>query len=154
MRTYSHGGDICAFAKEQNIAIDAVIDLSSNINFTSPKIGKINPAVASYPNYDKLLTTLATHYGVRKEQVGLFNGGSSAIFSLMEHLSESKCYIYSPAYVEYKKAASLYNKQVIPIDRYSALNTKIDKNSLVVFVNPATPDGVYYKMRPLLQRWQ
>ncbi|MGM0623272.1 MAG: aminotransferase class I/II-fold pyridoxal phosphate-dependent enzyme, partial [Campylobacterota bacterium] len=36
----------------------------------------------------------------------------------------------------------------------NALDTKIDKNSLVVFVNPATPDGVYYKMRPLLQRWQ
>ena len=38
MKTYEHGGQIEAFAKEIGCKIEEVIDLSSNINFVKPHI--------------------------------------------------------------------------------------------------------------------
>ena len=83
----------------------------------------------------------------------LFNGGSSAIFSLIRFFDPPTCTIYSPAYLEYKKASLLYGKKVILIDRFESMDTEVEENSLVVFVNPSTPDGRYYAIGELMERW-
>ena len=160
MTTFEHGGDVTAFAKACSCEVSEVIDLSSNINFVKPTIATdFNSLdIASYPNYDALYEAVASHYAVKVEEMELFNGGSSAIFSLFRWLSLSKpnpqCTIYSPAYLEYKKAAKLFGYELHIIDRFNHLDEEVKKNSLIIFVNPSTPDGMYYDIESLLQKWQ
>ena len=163
MTPYQHGGNITAFARSCGCRPDEVIDLSSNINFITPRIDVDFNAlsIAPYPDYTDFYRTLAAHMGVSAEQMEVFNGGSSAIFSLYatftSHLSPLTSHltnvIYAPAYLEYKKAADRFGFNVQIVDRFSAMEAVVPEGSWVVFVNPATPDGAWYSMEPLLERW-
>ncbi len=154
--SFKHGGDIEAFASDINCSIDDVIDLSSNINFVRPDINfDLNSiSLNSYPKYDKLYNSIAKHFEVDANEFELYNGGSSAIFTLLSYFKHHNCYIYSPAYLEYKKAALASNKNVELINRFVELEKDIEQNSLVVFVNPSTPDGTLYDMESLLELWE
>lgn len=156
MKTFEHGGQIEAFAKALGCEVHEVIDLSSNINFVQPTIHlDFNTLdISSYPTYDALYEAIASNYGIKKEQMELFNGGSSAIFTLFRHLQLSKCTIYSPAYLEYKKAAKSFGYELQLINRFNHFDAGIEPNSLVVFVNPSTPDGRYYDIEILLEYWK
>ncbi len=162
MRPFEHGGDVVAFAKACSCDASEVVDLSSNINFVKPHINvDFNTLdVSSYPNYDALYETVASHYAVKVEEMELFNGGSSAIFTLLRHIKGSHeglplhCTIYSPAYLEYKKAARLFGYALHIIDRFQHFDEEVKENSLVIFVNPSTPDGMVYDIEPLLHKWQ
>ncbi len=153
MTPFQHGGDILSFAKKVGCKPSEVLDLSSNINFISPNVS-LDFTIDSYPNYDALYRSLANHFQVKPTQMELFNGGSSAIFSLFAHLQNDTCVIYAPAYLEYKKATTLFEKKLIMIDRLQDFHTDIPENALVVFVNPSTPDGKLYDMKPLLDAWR
>jgi len=153
MSTYAHGGDVNAFAIHCGCAHEEVIDLSSNINFITPTVDFSSVTLNSYPCYEILTETLAEHYGVTSEELALFNGGSSAIFALLRFFDNSTCTIYSPAYLEYKKAATLYGKNIALIDRFEAMDAEVEENSLVIFVNPSTPDGHYYATQTLMEKW-
>ncbi|MEA3290529.1 MAG: aminotransferase class I/II-fold pyridoxal phosphate-dependent enzyme [Campylobacterota bacterium] len=152
---FSHGGDITAFASEIGCNINDIIDLSSNINFIKPDINidfnKLN--ISSYPNYDKLYENIAELYKVKSSQIELFNGGSSAIFSLFRHFDTKLVQIYSPAYLEYKKAAVKHNYTIELINRFTDLDKYVAQNSLVVFVNPSTPEGSFYDIESLMEKW-
>jgi len=161
MTPFEHGGDVTAFAKACNYEVSEVIDLSSNINFVKPSIdADFNTLdIAPYPNYDTLYEAVASHYTVKVEEMELFNGGSSAIFSLFQHVKGALANapyvtIYSPAYLEYKKAAKLFGYKLEIIDRFENFNAEVKENSLIIFVNPSTPDGMYYDIESLLQKWQ
>ncbi len=153
---FTHGGDITTFAKSLKIEKRDVIDLSSNINFLKPKIeidfNRIS--ISSYPNYDKLYKRVAKYYRVKKEEIEFFNGGSVAIFSLFNYFNKERVIIYSPAYLEYKRASSLFGYKIKKINRFKNINKKIEKNSLIIFVNPSTPDGKYYNIEKFLPIWK
>jgi len=154
VREFEHGGDVKSFKKKYGLK--SVVDLSSNINFLKPKI-KLdfnNLDISSYPNYDSFYKQVANHFGVKKSQIELYNGGSSAIFSLFRLLEIKHCTIYSPAYLEYKRAANLLDVEVSLINRLEDVYKKPKKNSLVVFVNPSTPDGRYYDLKKLFKIWK
>lgn len=155
MLEFSHGGGVEAFAKELNCRVDEIIDLSSNINFIKPQINlDFNTLdISTYPTYNKLYEAIADNYNINTNQLELFNGGSSAIFTLFKHLNLSACTIYSPAYLEYKKAAMKFNYKLHLINRLEALNEEVEKGSLVIFVNPSTPDGAFYNIKELLEYW-
>lgn len=153
MTTYEHGGNISVFAKQYNCTPSEVIDLSSNINFLTPKVDFNDVILGTYPDDKELTQTLAKHYCVQSDQIELFNGGSSAIFSLMRSFPNTTCVIYSPAYLEYKKAALLHGKKVNHINRFKAMDTEVEENSLIIFINPSTPDGHYYDIHTLMERW-
>lgn len=153
MTTYGHGGDVNSFAVHCGCTPEEVIDLSSNINFITPSVDFSSVTLNSYPSYAQLTEALARHYGVNSDEMELFNGGSSAIFSLMRFFDHPTCTIYSPAYLEYKKASLLYGKKVTLINRFEAMDTEVEENSLVIFVNPSTPDGRYYAINELMERW-
>lgn len=156
MQKFEHGGDIESFAKKLNCKEKEIIDLSSNINFIKPKINiNFNTLeISSYPKYNKLYKSIAKNYKIKDTNIELFNGGSTAIFTLFRHLSLNKCTIYSPAYLEYKKAANIHNYKINLINRYEDIYQNIPKNSLVIFVNPATPDGRYYDLEKLFDIWK
>jgi len=153
---YTHGGNVFDFAKELNCKTDEIIDLSSNINFIKPKINFDfnNLEISHYPNYKKITKILAKNYGVNVNQIEIFNGGSSAIFSLFNHLNLKNCVIYSPAYLEYKKASEIFGYKLMKINRFQNLYQKIEKNSFVIFVNPSTPDGKFYNLKKLFKIWK
>ena len=155
MKTFEHGGQIEKFAFDLGCRVDEIIDLSSNINFVKPQINiDFNTLdISSYPTYDKLYEKIAFNYGVETSQIELFNGGSSAIFTLFKHLSLQTCTIYSPAYLEYKKAALNFDYELNLINRFSNINENVKENSLVIFVNPSTPDGKYYELEELMKTW-
>lgn len=157
MNKFQHGGDIDSFAKQLKCKKKEIIDLSSNINFVKPKINidfnKLD--ISAYPKYEKLYKIISKEYGVKASEIELFNGGSSAIFTLFKHLNLKDCLIYSPAYLEYKKAAELFSYKLHKINRFKNIyeDENIIENSLVVFVNPSTPDGRYYDLNLLIKTW-
>jgi threonine-phosphate decarboxylase len=154
MMTYGHGGDVKTFAVHCGCAPEKVVDLSSNINFITPTVDFSSVTLNAYPSYGQLTEALADHYRVNPDEMELFNGGSSAIFSLIRFFDNPTCTIYSPAYLEYKKAATLYGKKITLIDRFSDMDAEVEENSLVIFVNPSTPDGRYYEIDALMERWK
>jgi threonine-phosphate decarboxylase len=153
MTIYGHGGDVNSFAAHCGCGHEEVIDLSSNINFITPSVDFSGVSLNAYPTYERLTETLAEHYGVTSEELELFNGGSSAIFTLLRCFDNPTCTIYSPAYLEYKKAALLHGKKVCLINRFEAMDGEVEENSLVIFVNPSTPDGHYYATQTLIEKW-
>ena len=166
MNKFEHGGDVTAFAGACGCKVDEVIDLSSNINFVTPRV-TLNPArldTASYPHYEALQEAVADRYGVGAEVLGLFNGGSSAIFSFLRQYKaafharhpgrSAVCTIYAPAYLEYRRAAERMGYGVHTIDRLNGMDDPVAEGSLVIFVNPATPDGAHYDIEPLLAQWE
>ncbi len=155
MKTFEHGGQIEKFAFDLGCNVSEIIDLSSNINFVKPQINiDFNTLdISSYPTYDKLYEKIALNYGVETSQIELFNGGSSAIFTLFKHLSLQTCTIYSPAYLEYKKASLNFGYELNTINRFENINENVKENSLVIFVNPSTPDGKYYDLEELMTTW-
>ncbi len=155
MNQYSHGGDVESFAQQLACDVNEVIDLSSNINFIKPQINvDFNELdISAYPSYKKLYETIASNYKVEVNEFELFNGGSSAIFSLFRHLNLKHCTLYSPAYLEYKKAAGLFSYKISHINRLNILEQIVEENSFVIFVNPSTPDGQLYDINILMQYW-
>ena len=155
MKTFEHGGQIEKFAFDLGCRVDEIIDLSSNINFVKPQINvDFNGLdISSYPTYDKLYEKIAFNYGVETSQIELFNGGSSAIFTLFKHLALQTCTIYSPAYLEYKKASLNFGYELHTINRFENIEENVKENSLVIFVNPSTPDGKYYDLEMLMKVW-
>ena len=153
----SHGGDIYLAAKLAKCSPADIIDFSSNINPTRPHIDlniQYDDFVAyADSSYSQLKDTLAEKYALWREQIGLFNGASSAIFALFEQLDFSEVTLYAPIYGEYKKAAEKLNKKINLINRFAQTWEKPMANSLVIFVNPSTPDGSYYDLDKLLQEW-
>ncbi len=156
MKEFKHGGDINSFAKKLNCKENEIIDLSSNINFIKPniQIDFNSISISSYPDYKGLYKAISNHYNILNSQIELYNGGSSAIFRLFENLGLKRCIIYSPAYLEYKKAAKKYNYKIELINRFEDIYKKPKRNSLVIFVNPSTPDGKYYNLNKLFKIWE
>ena len=155
MKTFEHGGQIEKFAYELGCDVSEIIDLSSNINFVKPQINiDFNTLdISSYPTYDKLYDKIAKNYGVESSEIELFNGGSSAIFTLFKHLALKSCTIYSPAYLEYKKASLNFGYELNTINRFENIDEDVKENSFVIFVNPSTPDGKYYEIDELMKKW-
>ncbi|MCV6606690.1 MAG: aminotransferase class I/II-fold pyridoxal phosphate-dependent enzyme [Campylobacterales bacterium] len=153
MKRFKHGGDVESFAKKQGIKKREVIDLSSNINFITPKF-KIKPDLKNYPKYDNLKKAISKRYKIKKKQFEIFNGGSSAIFSFFRSLETKDFTIYSPAYLEYKKAGEIFGFNIHHINRLEDVYKKPKKGSLVIFVNPSTPDGKLYDLKKLLKIWK
>jgi threonine-phosphate decarboxylase len=155
MKTFEHGGQIEKFAFDLGCTVSEIIDLSSNINFVKPQINidfnKLD--ISSYPTYDKLYDKIAKNYGGESSEIELFKGGSSAIFTLFKHLDLKSCTIYSPAYLEYKKASLNFGYELETINRFDDINACVKEGSLVIFVNPSTPDGKYYDLEELMNSW-
>ena len=150
-----HGGNITAFAQEVECKVDEVIDLSSNINFVKPTIDiDFNSLdISAYPNYEKLYQAIATKYGISSSNIELFNGATVAIHTIFRELNLKHCTLYAPLYGEYANSAKTYGYKIELINRFKNIEQDIKENSLVIFVNPSTPDGKFYNIDKLMQIW-
>jgi len=153
-----HGANIYKYAKELGCKDSEIIDFSSNINSYHPdiKLTPTNSMLVKYADttYSSLKKSITKKYGVKKNQIALYNGATSAIFELLKSLKQKRVYLYAPLYGEYEKASKEFDKTVVKINRFKNLYTKPKKNSIVIFVNPSTPDGNYYNLKKLFKIWQ
>ncbi len=153
-----HGANIYKYASSLRVNSEEIVDFSSNINSYHPDIViKLTQAMlVKYgdSSYKTLRTSIIQRYEVQKKQIALYNGATAAIFELFKHLKNKKVYLYTPLYGEYEKAAIQTKKKIIKINRFKDLDTKPKKNSLVVFVNPSTPDAKYYNLKKLFKTWK
>jgi len=151
-----HGGNIFEFAKSCRCSEKEVIDFSSNINPRTPvhSFKDVNISPYAEPTYEVLHEKIASVYKLESSQIALYNGASSAIFSLFEVLKPKISYLYAPLYGEYERAASLHSKDIELCNRFEDIYKIPPKKSLVVFVNPSTPDGRYYDLKKLFAIWK
>nr|MDA3908121.1 aminotransferase class I/II-fold pyridoxal phosphate-dependent enzyme [Sulfurimonas sp.] len=152
-----HGANIYKYASQIGCKANKIIDFSSNRNSYHPSITITprNNMLVKYPdsNYSSLKKSIAKKYEIKKSQIALFNGATSAIFELFKHLREKRVYLYAPLYGEYEKAVP-NDKKIIKINRFKKLYKKPKKGSIVVFVNPSTPDALYYDLTKLFGIWK
>ncbi|MDO8452989.1 MAG: aminotransferase class I/II-fold pyridoxal phosphate-dependent enzyme [Sulfurimonas sp.] len=153
-----HGAGIYKAAKKLGCEADEIIDFSSNINSYNPDINitLTDAMLVKYADssYSELKKTIAKKYQIKKKQMALYNGATSAIFELFKNLKEERVYLYAPLYGEYEKAARQEKKKIIKINRFENLYKKPKYESIVVFVNPSTPDGKYYNLEKLFSIWK
>lgn len=128
-------------------------DFTSNINFLKPNVN-IDYNQTFKIDYDNLLNHLEKRYHVNKNQIELYNGFSSAIYSLLKFLNLKYCFVYSPCSLEYKKAATNLSYEIRLINRFENLFLPIKESSLVVFSNPSYLDGTYYDLQNLFTYWK
>ncbi|WP_294967202.1 aminotransferase class I/II-fold pyridoxal phosphate-dependent enzyme [Sulfurimonas sp.] len=152
-----HGANIYKYASEIGCKSSEIIDFSSNINSYHPNIDitLTNDMLVKYPNtnYSALKKTISKKYEIKKSQVALFNGATSAIFELFKTFKDSKVYLYAPLYGEYEKAVQDKSK-IVKINRFKNIYIKPEKGSVVVFVNPSTPDASHYNLDKLFSIWR
>lgn len=129
-----------------------MIDFSSDKNFLEPSVN-IDYNNIDTKDYKSLLLLLAKRYKVKVNQIELFNGYSSAIYSLLKFLDLKYCYIYSPCALEYKKASTNLSYEVRLINRFENIYLPIKDKSVVVFMNPSFLDGTYYDLQKLFLYW-
>lgn len=153
-----HGAGIYKMAQDLGCRAEEIIDFSSNINiYQAPlHVELTKEMITRYADssYSELKQTIAKQYEMKKSQIALFNGASSAIFELFKNFKEKRVYLYAPLYGEYEVAAKLSHKKIEKINRLKALDTKPKKGSIVVLVNPSTPDGKYYDLEKLFKIWE
>jgi len=152
-----HGADIYKYAQEIGCAADEIIDFSSNINCYSPKESiSFSSDITKYAdsNYPKLKKSIAKNYKSESHNIALYNGATAAIFALFRALPSKRVYLYAPLYGEYEKAALAAKKDIYKINRIEDIDADIEKKSIVVFVNPSTPEGSFYDMEELFLRWK
>ncbi len=153
-----HGGDIYKVAKSLTCKSEDIIDFSSNINLYHPKIDiKIDKnMIAKYADssYITLKKSIAKKYRINPKNIALYNGATSAIYALLSSLKSLHVSLYAPLYSEYEQAAKESLKTIFKIDRYKNIYKEPPKGSIVVFVNPATPDGRYYSLKKLFKIWK
>lgn len=129
-----------------------MIDFSSEINFLGPNT-QIDYNKISRVDFEDFSASIAKRYKILPEQLELFNGLSSAIYSILKFLNLKYFFIYSPSLLEYKKAATNLNYEVRLINRFENLFLPIKNKSVVLFANPSYLDGTYYDLENLLEYW-
>jgi threonine-phosphate decarboxylase len=152
MNKFEHGADIASFTNRYKLNKKDIVDFSSNINFVKPHVlmPKDFEFVHKYPDKDylDLKQAICAKYNINIENIELFNGASSAIFSLFTNLGPQSVTLYAPIYLEYKKIAELLNIKMQILD-----SIELEPNGdVVVFVNPTTPFGKYYNLQNLVER--
>jgi threonine-phosphate decarboxylase len=153
-----HGGNIYKYAKELHCEADEIVDFSSNINSYAPeiKLDLNNNIVTKYAesNYTDLKNLIATTYKSQEQNIALYNGATAAIYALLDSLKGKRVYLYAPLYGEYEKAALKSKKDIYEINRIENIDDEVAKKSIVIFVNPSTPEGSYYDLEELFLEWK
>jgi len=153
-----HGAGIYKMAKKLGCRSEEIVDFSSNVNAYMQKseLRLSDEEIVRYADstYGKLKTTIAKRYSIKKSQMALFNGATSAISELLRTLNAEDVYLYAPLYGEYEVSAKEAKKRLHKINRFNELYKKPKKGSIVVFVNPSTPDGKEYSLKRLFKLWR
>lgn len=171
-----HGGQLYAQAAKQGVTAEEALanwlDFSASIppwQFShSPHFNPL--ALLHYPDssHRLLIDAIQTRFEVPPDSISICNGVSAAIHNLFAYLRPEHTVLYTPLFGEYETVARAFGSKIHPINRldkttFAPQSIKqlaqipIPKNSVVVWVNPSTPDGHYTSLaalKPLLDVWR
>ncbi len=152
-----HGGNVHRLCRESGV--DDLLDFSSNINplgvpesLKSAIIENLDKLV-HYPDpeYVDLKQELASHNGVRPEQIVVGNGATEVIFLYFKALRPKRTLILGPTFAEYERAARASGSEVSYFGLTEAEGFKPDLEALaarltegfdlLVVCNPNNPTG-------------
>lgn len=153
-----HGGNIHTFAQQWQCETTEITDFSANINpyqaVSLPLCSMVDYHAYADPDYIQLKDALYQRYPLLVGQdIEPFNGASAAIFALLRFLKPSHASLYAPLYLEYPRLLNQYACPITWVNRFDSIHTKIPRGSVVIFVNPSTPDGQYTPLESLLEAW-
>ncbi|BCN93195.1 threonine-phosphate decarboxylase [Thiomicrorhabdus immobilis] len=176
---FDHGGQIYTLAAQQGLSADEAltecVDFSASIApWFFAEAPHFNPlALLHYPDstHQSLINTIQNRFQIDRDCITVSNGISSAILNLFAYLRPKNTVLYTPIFGEYERVALSYGSKIQRIERLSQTQESafsansieklaqipIAKNSLVVWVNPSTPDGRYVslqELKPLFDLWQ
>lgn len=155
----THGGQVYAFAEQQKIAVQQVLDFSASINPNVPNIDwqtlqkQANIELIHYPQeFDSnspsvLKPLIAQRFQIHSQHITLCKGISETIHQLCATLCTVNSVLFCPIYSEYQKAlkktsTNLFNVDCAPQDWLHSNQAKtLPAGSLLVLVNPSTPAG-------------
>ncbi|WP_243830899.1 aminotransferase class I/II-fold pyridoxal phosphate-dependent enzyme [Thiosulfatimonas sediminis] len=165
-----HGGQSFAFAQSHELCISQVHDFSASINPLQPQIDwqqlshDAQQQIPHYPeefnarSHSTLLPFLAKTFDLPQAHITLCNGISQAIWQLFATLPISEIFLFSPIYAEYQNAAQQnaagYTKIHSTPKEWLKNKPTMAKYSVVVLVNPSTPQGSFLtveELQPLLK---
>jgi len=150
-----HGGRVMDFAKKYSLAVDDVIDYSSNISPIGPPKGIRNvlddemDRINRYPDDgDVPRQVVADYVGVQAGNVLLGNGSVNLIYLLVNHFKPKKAIVFSPTFSEYERAALSINGDVVHLSLGSDFSLNIEGNrdelidaDMIFICNPNNPTG-------------
>lgn len=161
-----HGGQVFAFAKQHDIALTSIVDFSANINPNVPNINwqKLTldaqqelihypPEVNSQAD-SPLKPLIAKVFALNQQHILLGNGISEMIHQIFQVLQPTNTFVFAPAYSEYLKAAKCGHLVSLKNGIQDLAELKaLQKNDVIVLVNPSTPQGQFFSpesLKPLL----
>ena len=118
-----HGGDLRALAHRSGRAAESLLDFSANINplgIPAAARAALVAAIDDLGHYpDPACTTLraaiADHLGVAIERIVPGNGAEQLIWWLPRLLEAKRVLVTAPAYVDYQRAAEVWQRPLCSI---------------------------------------
>ena len=164
---YKHGGGYKQAALDEGINWNQVTDYSTSINwkateFYPENLIYIHQETMEYPdpNYPDLKEVIANNHGYSSKHFLLTHGANEAIYSLFHMFlllgyKDKQVILVGPTYSEYNKYSDLNGFSSIKIS-YQDFNDKLNtfKNKIIVIVNPNTPVGEHYELKPIIEKLQ
>ncbi len=161
-KTYDHGGNIFAVARQLGISPADTIDFSASINplGISPLVREaIVSALDSLVHYpdnscQELKQALADTHALPPERIAVANGSTEIIYQLPAMLSGRRALIIAPAFSEYANALNQHGWEVsylplCPHDNFSLDPELLEKTlaagyDALYLCNPGNPSGRLY----------
>ena len=162
----AHGGQALAFAQSHQLAISDILDFSASINPNTPTIDweqlaqQAQLQLSHYPQEynaesdSRLKPLLAQTFSLDESDIYLSSGISQAIWQLFRALRPQHTLLFTPIYSEYQRCAQAFSQNTLEISLRPQTwmqTNDIPEHSIIVLVNPCTPQGVFQSPHALRQ---
>jgi threonine-phosphate decarboxylase len=135
--------------------LDDMIDLSSTNNFLKPNVdidfNNIDKSIIS--DIEPLHNDISNRYKIKPAQLTLFNTKISAITTLLNYFNNDYCSVYAPLDTRYKKVINESDYMYDSINKFTQINRAVKENSVVIFENPSSIDGIYIALEKYIKAW-
>ena len=153
-----HGGNLAALAHQSGRAAESLLDFSANINpLGMPAVARAALIAAidtlgSYPDPAcvALRAAIGEHLGIASARIVVGNGAEQLIWWLPRLLESRRVLVTAPAYVDYQRAAEVWQRplcsiQLRPEDSFALdlgrLAAQLRAGDLVWIGQPNNPTG-------------
>lgn len=145
---FEHGGNIHKFKRESKACQDGLLDYSANINplGLSPMgreaMLQSMEMLAHYPDPDylDLREALGTFYKTRPEWLSVFNGAAEGMHEVFKWLRPKKTLLIAPSFVEYEKALTALDSELVYYKLRASENFTIDQEAYLLNLDLERPD--------------
>lgn len=145
-----HGGNIYKEAEKHGMAPYEILDFSANINplgipqgLKEHLINCLDKCI-NYPDPDStmLKTQLSKYLGLDKANICVGNGAVDIIYLLFKSLKIKRLLVPAPCFVEYERAASFHDIDIVFFERQEKDGFRIDFSEFLHVLKEEKPDAI------------